>query len=51
MTNTEYKLENSLVPPYNENLSHLPQAREYFNVKVVFKYNNTVKQKLIKNSP
>ena len=46
-----YTKKNMLVLPYNENFVGISQLLKSFNVNVVFKNNNTVRNTLIKNSP
>ena len=46
-----YDFSNLLVLPYNDNFSKISSLLKDFKVNVVFRSSNTVKEKLIKNSP
>ena len=45
-----FSQQNLLILPYRENLVEVPKLLRHFNVNVVFRNNNTVKQLLINNS-
>ena len=42
---------NLLVLPYSDSMKHVPRFCKTFNINVVFRFSNTLKNKLIKNSP
>ena len=48
-----FNIDNSriLVLPYHENLLSLRSTLKKMNIKLVFKYNNVIKNNLIKNKP
>ena len=43
--------QNLLVLPYNKCLENVPKFCKNFNIKVIFRYSNTLKSLLIRNSP
>ena len=47
----EFDSRNLLVLPYSNALSNVPRFCKAFNINVVFRFTNTLKQILIKNSP
>ena len=50
-TREPFNHNNLLVLPYNENMKNVPRFCQKFDINVVFKFSNTLRNMLIKNSP
>ena len=50
-TRKDFDSQNLLVLPYSNTLLNVPRFCKFFNINVVFRFSNTLKNILIKNSP